>query len=208
MSFRSRPRFLCDVDDVLANYVQGFVAAVLATGVRDIKMDHPFDDWDLSKSLGLTEEEDNKVYSLINMPGFATRLNPMPGAVEAVKKIAQIADVLFVTSPLKSSPTWAFDRTAWLQKHFGTEQGNKVASTGEKYAVSGDFLLDDKPEHCAEWHTENPLGLAMLWSTGRNLTKPPPYGVAVVGNWPMVYALVEAKADLMTAQRAVMEAAK
>lgn len=194
MTFRSRLRFLCDVDDVVMDYVQGFVSAVMVTGVRNIKHDHAFDDWDLSKSLKLTEEEDNKVYSLINMPGFASMLHPLPGAVEGVKKIMKIADVIFVTSPLKSSPTWAYDRRLSLEKHFGEDV--KICSTAEKYAVDGDFLNDDKPDHCAEWQAEHPEGTALLWSTGRNLANPP-HGVAIVGNWPLVYELVKARSNVL-----------
>lgn len=195
-TFRSRPRFLCDVDDVLANYCQGFTACVISTGVRNIKMDHPYDDWDLSKSLGLTDEEEAKVYSLINMPGFATMLQPCPGAVDGLKKVMEMADVLFVTSPLKSSPTWAHDRRLWLEKYFGDEQGKKIVSTHEKYAVDGDFLLDDKPEHCAGWSAEHLMGIPLLWSTGRNTAKIP-NGVALVGNWLLVYELVKTRADMM-----------
>lgn len=187
--FRTRPRFLCDVDDVLANYKQGFIAAVNASGVRSLTYDHVFTDWDLSKSLGLTEEEDDKVYSLINLPGFAANLNPMPGAVEGVKKIAMVADVIFVTSPLKTSPTWTYDRMAWLKKQFGDEQGEKIISTAEKHAVDGDFLCDDKPAHCTEWQAEHPLGVAILWITPQNL-RMAPKNITGMASWDMVWHAV------------------
>lgn len=196
MSFRNRPRFLCDVDDVLANYVQGFVSAVIATGVRPgLSQNHKFDEWDLSKSLKLTDEEDDKVYSLINMPGFATMLNPLPGAVEGVTKIMEIADVFFLTSPLKSSPTWSYDRRLWLEKLF---EDAKIVSTSEKHTVDGDFLCDDKPVHCEEWQAEHPMGMSLMWATGRNEGQLP-LGVALVGNWPLVYKLVEVRAKAMAA---------
>lgn len=194
-TFRSRPRFLCDVDDVLASYVQGFTAAVIATGVRSILMDHPYDDWDLSKSLKLTDEEETKVYSLINSPGFASMLMPCAGAVDGLKAVMKVADVLFVTSPLKSSPTWAYDRRRWLEKYFGEEQGRKIISTSEKYAVDGDFLLDDKPEHCIEWQAEHPAGTALLWATGRNLAGKLIH--STVNSWELVYELVNLKAKMM-----------
>lgn len=198
MTFRSRPRVLCDADDVLVDYVEGFTAAVISTGVRNIKMDHKYDQWDLSKSLKLSEEEDNKVYALINMPGFASKLNPLPGAVEGLKRVMEVADVLFVTSPLKSSPTWAYDRRLWFEKHFGEEQGEKIVSTAEKYAVDGDFLIDDKPEHCKSWQAEHPMGMALMWATGRNEGHVP-MGIGLVGNWPIVYELVKYRGQAMKA---------
>ncbi len=184
------------MDDVLADFVQGFTSAVLATGVRKLSPDHPYNEWDLSKSLNLSEEEDNKVYSLINMPGFATMLSPLPEAVAGLKKVMKIADVLFVTSPLKSSPTWAHDRRLWLEKQFGEEQGEKIVSTSEKYAVDGDFLLDDKPEHCSAWSKEQPTGMALLWATDRN-NGPDAVGLTRVNNWDLVYELVKLRAQWM-----------
>ncbi len=166
-SLSKRPRFLCDVDDVIANYIQGFISAVKATGVRDIEHDHIFDQWDLAASLKLTQKEEHKVYDLIETPGFATRLNPCPGAVPAIKKIAELCDVFFVTSPLKTSPTWAYDRLQWLITQFGDEQGKKVVSTSEKYAVDGDYFLDDKIEHCRAWQEAHPRGITFLWHSAQ-----------------------------------------
>jgi 5'(3')-deoxyribonucleotidase len=191
---------LCDVDDVLANYKQGFIAAVNASGVRQLKPDHVFTDWDLSKSLGLTEEEDDEVYMLINQPGFAQNLAPLPGAVDGVRKIMEIADVLFVTSPLKTSPTWGYDRMHWLQKYFGEELGKKVVSTAEKHAIDGDFLCDDKPDHVVQWQAEHPRGRAILWITPQNM-RMAPRDVFGLASWGMVYAVVEGLAKLMKAAR-------
>ena len=194
--FRKRPRLLADVDDVQANYKQAFIAAVNASGVRQLKPDHVFTEWDLSKSLGLTEEEDAKVYALINMPGFARNLNPFPGAIEGVKKIMEIADVLFVTSPLKSSPTWSYDRMEWLKSYYGDEQGQKVVSTGEKYAVDGDFLVDDKPDHVVSWQEVHPMGTAILWLTPQNM-RMAPKNIIALASWDMVFYAVAARAKLM-----------
>ncbi len=197
MTSRSKPRFLCDCDDVVVNYIQGFVSAVIATGVRDIKHDHKFDDWDLSKSLKLTKAEDDAVYSLINMPGFAQRLNPCEGAIHGMKEVMKLCDVVWVTSPLRTSPTWAFDRQQWLDKYFGAEQ--KVISTHEKYAVDGLYFLDDKPKHTELWLREHPMKLSMLWSTGRNTARGvgTPPGVTLVGNWETVLDLVKLTANTL-----------
>ena len=194
--FRNKPRFLCDVDDVLANYKEGFIGAVNVSGVRVLKPDHVFTQWDLSKLLGLTDEEDDKVYALINQPGFAFNLNPFPGAIEGVQKIMEFADVQFVTSPLKTSPTWAYDRMHWLQKYFGEEQGAKVISTHEKYMVDGDFLCDDKPDHCVEWQGAHPAGMSILWLTPQNLRMVPKH-ILGLSNWDMIEVWVRRYALLM-----------
>lgn len=199
--FRTKPRFLCDVDDVLANYKQGFIAAVNYSGVRQLKPDHVFTEWDLSKSLGLTKEEDDEVYSIINLPEFAFNLVPFPGAVEGVRAIMKVADVQFVTSPLKTSPTWAYDRMRWLQKYFGEEQGVKITSTHEKFMVDGDFLCDDNPEHCVAWQAQHPTGTALLWLTPQNLHMAQKTKVLGLASWGMVYSVVEGLANLMKAAK-------
>ncbi len=191
---KTKPLFLCDVDDVVADFVQGFNAAVIATGVRDIKMDHVHTTWDLSKSLKLTKSEDQKVYSLVDMPGFASRLNPCVGAVDGVKKIMQVADVIWVTHELESSPTWVYDRRLWLEKYFG--EGQKIVNTSEKYAVDGDYFLDDKPAHCAAWHAQHPRKMAMMWATGRNGTDAPE-GVALIGDWKVVLDTIKLTANTL-----------
>lgn len=191
----NKPRFLSDVDDVVGNYVQAFVSAVVALGIRNIKHDHAFDDWDLSKSLKLTKGEDDAVYSLINLPGFAQRLNPCEGAIHGMKQIMQLCDVLWVTSPLSTSPTWAFDRQQWLDHYFGV--GQKVVSTHEKYAVDGLYFLDDKPEHTKLWHAEHPMKVAMLWATGRNTMRGVPEGVLLVHSWKDVLEIVKLTANTL-----------
>lgn len=102
--------------------------------------------------------------------------------------------MFFVTSPLKSSTTWSYDRRLWLEKYFGEDA--KIVITHEKHTVDGDFLCDDKPAHCSEWQAEHPIGMALLWSTGRNAGQLPP-GVPLVGNWDLVHKLVETRAKAM-----------
>lgn len=162
--FHSRPRILFDVDGVCANYTQMFISCVIASGVRAITHAWKHDQWDLSKALNLTDEEDDKVYSLLAVPGAADRINPLPGSVEGIKRIAKIAEVYFVTSPLDRCPTWVSDRDKWLQRLFGEELGKNVVHTKHKELVSGDMLVDDKPDHCKKWGKAWPLGKPVLWA--------------------------------------------
>lgn len=186
MLLPSKPTVLVDVDDVVVSFTRGFTAAVIATGVRDIDFDYPYSEWDLSKSLQLTKQEDDQIYALINMPGFASSLAPIPGAVENVKKLMTTCEVYFVTSPLDSSPTWAHDRQESLNSLFGKEHA-RVVSTHFKATVGGDILVDDKPDNTAAWADAHPGGTAVLWLTGRNSKSVYKPNVLRTNNWQSVH---------------------
>jgi 5'(3')-deoxyribonucleotidase len=183
---------LLDVDGVSANYTDIFVRAVLSLGIRDIPPTWFPGEWDISKALKLTEKEDEAVYEIMNRPGIAQQIVPYPDAIESIQRLSRSADVYFVTSPLRTSPTWASDREAWLKKHFGDELGSKIVSTHYKYKVSGDIFVDDKPKHCLEWAKAWPLGIALHWAQFVNSEEK---GLLKVYNWKMVQHLVDMRAD-------------
>lgn len=153
-----------DVDGVVANYTQTYLAAVQAATKREIPKGWAPAAWDLDECLGLTGKERRDIYALMDMPGVAGRLALYPGSKEGIKKLCEIADVFFVTSPLKTSPTWCFDRTAWVRENFGDKLADNIHHTAHKYTFGADVFIDDKPSHCTEWQTSWPAGIALLWS--------------------------------------------
>lgn len=155
-------RVLFDVDGVIADYAQLHVAAVIASGARKIPEAWRPSQWDINKELKLTKEEADRVHRLVSFPGAAKSLVPFPGAVAAVKRIAKVADVYFVTTPMPNSPTWGFDRVEWLKDMFGDELGEKVVLTQHKYLIPADYLVDDKVDNCKTWQECN-LGIALRW---------------------------------------------
>jgi 5'(3')-deoxyribonucleotidase len=196
-SLSDKPRVLIDVDDVIVNFKQVFISAVTSAGLRNIDHTWRRSTWDLAKDLGLTEGEESDAFALINLPGVADRMMfELPGAVAGVKSIIEIADVYFVTSPSKNSPTWSFDRRNWLVRHFGEEQGSKVCHVHDKFIVSGDFLVDDKPENVLLWKDAWPLSTAIYWS-GELMPRAPRSDILVANAWPQVRRFVEMKAAAM-----------
>lgn len=151
-----RIRFLTDVDEVLCNFQKPALEAMARLG-KNIGED--YDQWDIF--LCLTPEEKAKVFADIETPGFCRSLEPLPGAVEAIREIQTFADVYAVTSPFHS-PTWVHERDAWLKEHFGLEKKN-IVYTSAKYLVGGDVLLDDRPENVTKWREFNPEGVGLLW---------------------------------------------
>lgn len=162
-SISKRVRVLFDVDGVIADYAQAHVLAVIATGVRSIPESWRPTEWDIDNELNLTAEEKAKVWGLLCLPGVAQRLVPFVGAVEAVKRIAKVADVYFVTTPMSGSPTWPYDRSQWLITHFGDDVGERVVHTQHKHLISGHHLVDDKIDNCRKWEAYNPCGISLRY---------------------------------------------
>ena len=55
---------------------------------------------------------------LDEVPGIFALMEPMPGAIEAVHKLAEKYDVYILsTAPWKSPSAWA-DKVAWVAKYF------------------------------------------------------------------------------------------
>lgn len=153
-----------DVYGVLANYTECYLNAIRSATTREVPKNWAPAQWDLDEALGLTKSERKAVYALMEMPGVALRINPYPGAVEGIKNLGKVADVFLVTSPVKTSPTWCFDRTEWIKQHFGDEFADSVTYTGHKYTFAADIFVDDKPTNCEEWQEAWPDGKALLWT--------------------------------------------
>lgn len=176
-----RKRVALDVDGVILNFTEFYLNTVRAvTGIKIPEGWAP-QQWDLSKELNLSAADTKAVWRLINSPGMETLINPFPGAVAGVKKLAEVADVFFVTAPMESSPTWCYDRTNHLTELFGKELVDSLTYTSHKYTFAADVLVDDKPESCKEWEAAWPRGKALLWSAGRDM--PLDTSISSVHSW-------------------------
>lgn len=189
-----KPRVLLDVDGVIADLAQVFVKTLAReTGIRKTTSD--VTQFDFGKALGITPSQVQRTWRAMN--GAAMVVKPYPGAVEGVKKLMEVANVVFCTSPVKSDPRWCYDRTQWLIEHFGSAQARKVVYTSEKYVCQGDFLVDDKPENLELWHEEavnrTPVLWDQLWNKDSELPRMNDWGklLEVVKRWAIKFPPVE-----------------
>uniref|UniRef100_H0VXV0 5',3'-nucleotidase, mitochondrial n=1 Tax=Cavia porcellus TaxID=10141 RepID=H0VXV0_CAVPO len=86
---------------------------------------------------GLSE----KAISIWESKNFFFELEPLPGAVEAVK---QMTDVFICTSPIKMFKYCPYEKYAWVEKHFGPDFLEQIVLTRDKTVVSADLLIDDR----------------------------------------------------------------
>jgi 5'-nucleotidase len=73
-------------------------------------------------------------------------LNPVDGAVEAVKKLHQseIYDLYIASTSPWENPTALQDKKDWIEKHFGGIFYKKVIFSHNKHLLCGDYLIDDR----------------------------------------------------------------
>lgn len=156
-------RLLLDVDGVIADF---FKATELDMASMGLKPARQWTEWDILKMdwIGLDDSPSDEVVREIskhalsyiwNKKGFCLSIPEFNGAVEEVKRLAEVFDVYFVTSPMVTNKRWVWERSQWLTDRFGPELGKKVVHTHYKELVAGSALIDDKPQHVVDWHYEH-----------------------------------------------------
>ncbi len=164
---RSRPRALLDCDGVLSDFTSRVVQLInqeLGSSFTSTDVT----EWDFASALGLDEKTKGRIKRKVgDTSGFAASLRPYPGAVQAVEKIKEIADLYIVTSPWNSNPTWTYEREAWLLDNFRIKASNVVHGSA-KYICAGDVFVDDKLEAVVKWQDHHPDGVAIKWNTLHN----------------------------------------
>lgn len=146
-------RLLIDVDEVTCHFVPEYKRIATSLLGRDLSGYNADDSWHIEEALGLSAEEGDAVWEVCCRPGFAAHLEPVAGAVEAINKLSIEHEIVFVTAPLKLSPTWGYDRRAWLRQYF-PNVNFKLVLTKDKYLVDGDVMIDDHPQLITQWVEE------------------------------------------------------
>jgi 5'(3')-deoxyribonucleotidase len=189
-----KPTVLIDADGVIANFHATALDLIFEVTGRRYPLEK-ITTWDTFHSLDEPQEVKDKVWALFKEPGNCARIEPFPEAKDGIRRLAQFADIICVTSPFKGSATWAHEREMWLEKHFG-EYIQQVIHARDKRRVHGDIFVDDKIDHVRDWrHYWHDLQGArvtpVLWGTrerfGRELV---PNGVYPATTWNDVLALV------------------
>lgn len=123
--------------------------------------------WDVAAAIGLSAGESGRVTELLHRPEYVLSMKPLPGAIEGVAALREVADIHVATSPWPGHPTWASERAEWLRRHFRISHKD-VTHTSAKHLLRGACLVDDKPEHCADWVQHHPDGYGILWDQPYN----------------------------------------
>ncbi|XP_055992707.1 5'(3')-deoxyribonucleotidase, mitochondrial [Sorex fumeus] len=138
------------MDGVLADFEGGFLRKFRARfpELPYIALEDRRGFW-LSEQYGrLRPGLSEKAMSIWQSENFFLDLDPLPGAIEAVKEMASLENthVLICTSPIKMYKYCPYEKYAWVEKHLGTDFLEHIVLTHDKTVVSADLLIDDRPD--------------------------------------------------------------
>lgn len=165
MIVSKRPIVALDVDEVCADFV-GQVLGIVWEITGRLRSRQEIHLWDISTSLGLTEDESKAMWARVGERGLCARLEPVAGAVEGVKLLREFADVRAVTSPFKSE-TWAHEREVWLTSKLGFDREHVVQTPGKDIVFAHAFV-DDRVQTLRAWRDCWPGSHPILFSAPWN----------------------------------------
>lgn len=83
-----------------------------------------------------------------NIDGFFRSLKPLPGAIEAYRKLNEIYDVYVLSTAPWENVTALSDKNAWIKEYL-PEAYKRVIYTHHKNLCIGDYLIDDRTKNGA-----------------------------------------------------------
>jgi 5'(3')-deoxyribonucleotidase len=118
-----------DMDGVLVHFESAFASVPVAT---------------LAEYAGREDE----------IPGIYGLMEPMPGAVESFRELAEHFDVYILsTAPWRNSSAWS-DKVEWVQRYLGAERDDpaykRLILSHHKDLNRGDFLIDNRTKRGAD----------------------------------------------------------
>lgn len=106
---------------------------------------------DFASGLSRVDEETKKQYEgcLDEIPHLFSLMEPVPGAIEAVRQLVMQYDVYILsTAPWNNPSAWS-DKLTWVKKHFGDVFYKRIILTHRKDLCVGDYLIDDRAKNGA-----------------------------------------------------------
>lgn len=152
-------RLLIDMDGVLCDLVKKWFS-VYNTEHRDTLQPEQMVEW----GPHIYARKGKAIYRYLSKPGFFLDLEPIPGAVEGVRKLVDLGhDVVVVTAARHGHR----DKLDWVQKNLPFLDYRHVVFAHRKELVRGDVLFDDAPHNLAAFQSYGlPVAMAYRYNEG------------------------------------------
>lgn len=96
------------------------------------------------KAPNYKERSEKVVKAMMANPRLFLDLEPLPGSIEAVTRLFEHYDVLFLSTPMWDIPESFMDKRLWIEKYFGSLATNRLILSQRKNLNLGDYLVDDR----------------------------------------------------------------
>ncbi|HYG57450.1 MAG TPA: hypothetical protein VD902_05225 [Symbiobacteriaceae bacterium] len=136
-----KPVLLFDLDGICCNLAKKWLA-VYNRDWNDDLTEAEIVEWEWHRFV--RPECGKKIYHYLNRPGFFLDLEPIPGCVESLARLAEHCELVVVTASPKEA---AGDKMRWVQRHLPMVQRGNIVVTYRKDLVRGDFMFDDAPKN-------------------------------------------------------------
>lgn len=145
----ARPvRVLVDMDGVLADFEAGLLRGFRRRfpGEPHVPLGERRGFFAREQYRALRPDLADKVASVYEDAGFFLNLDPIPGALEAMREMNAMPDteVFICTSPLLKYDHCVGEKYRWVEKHLGPQFVERIILTRDKTLILGDLLIDDK----------------------------------------------------------------
>ncbi len=115
-----------------------------------------------------------KIYDYLDEPGLFLHLEPLPYAIDVLKRLCNHYDVLIVTS----SRTYAYtEKELWVEKHLPFIGKRNLIFSHRKEMIRGDLLFDDAPHNLVAFNKTGRTAVAMSYEYNQQVDVPR------VSNW-------------------------
>lgn len=155
---------LCDMDSI--------IVALTPKWLKMYNQDHndnvtleDIKSWDMAHNVKIG----TKIYDYLYTPGFFLDVEPVDGALGAIKWIHDNHNLV-----IASAPSWpgnsASDKITWLKKHVPWFNKRDLMLGHHKYLLKGDIFIDDSPEniqaYAKHWPGANIMTISYPYNQG------------------------------------------
>ncbi len=169
-----RPKLAVDLDEVCAGLLYPWVWHYNFLYDDNLEPED-MTDFDLTKFV--KPECGKKMYDIILKQNIYPDVQPIPGAVDAMKKLNDIFNIFIVSSGNNNYHTYPWKHD-WLKQHMPFLDRRKFYFVTDKSGVGADYLIDDGPHNLEVFE-----GHRLLFTAPHNIGKKYNFDHVRVNTW-------------------------
>lgn len=158
-----------DIDDVLADLVPAWLAKYNAD-YQDTLKRQDITAWDITQFV--KPACGTKIYDYLSEDLY-DNVQPLPGALDAVRLARKCGKVIFVTS---CHPSHMGRKFRWLNNHGFNVTKEEYVECSDKSLILADIMIDDNPVNLEGFHGKEKILYDQPWNRDSSLSCPRLYG--------------------------------